>query len=338
MTKRITSLALALLMLFSVFSAMTVNAEDVKILNTLSIKVGETKPLNFTDPNGNKVSVLWESSNPDIATVDDKGNVKGKKVGTCVISTWWNSKLYGVKINVKAAPKKVSISKKKLTLKVGKKTTLKLKNANASKVKWSSSNKKVATVSKGVIKAKKVGKATITATYKKKKYKCTVTVKKSGMTKQQAFNKVKNYLIKNGYKDDTGVNVFYTYSWVGDDNITYEITYNSGEKMIILQALCDYMTNYTCFDAKNTGYSTYDAYGKTAADEWGAFVEFKKNELVLKNGLDYKYEYGKKTSADNVKSQANSYLQWTLPEFNKKLKKITGVNLKQLGFTKWNNK
>lgn len=80
-------------------------------------------------------------------------------------------------INVSAA-KKVKLNKTKVTIYVGKTVTLKLKN-NKKKIKWSSSNKKVATVtSKGKVKGKKVGKATITAKVGKKKYKCKVTVKK----------------------------------------------------------------------------------------------------------------------------------------------------------------
>lgn len=80
-------------------------------------------------------------------------------------------------INVSAA-KKVKLNKTKATIYVGKTVTLKLKN-NKNKIKWSSSNKKVATVtSKGKVKGKKAGKATITAKVGKKKYKCKVTVKK----------------------------------------------------------------------------------------------------------------------------------------------------------------
>ena len=63
-------------------------------------------------------------------------------------------------INVSAA-KKVKLNKTKATIYVGKTVTLKLKN-NKAKVKWSSSNKKIATVSKkGKVKGKKAGKATI---------------------------------------------------------------------------------------------------------------------------------------------------------------------------------
>lgn len=70
----------------------------------------------------------------------------------------------------------VKLSKKTLTLKKGKTKKLTLKNASG-KIKWKSSKKSVATVSsKGVVTAKKAGKTTVSAVYKNKTYKCTVTV------------------------------------------------------------------------------------------------------------------------------------------------------------------
>ena len=72
--------------------------------------------------------------------------------------------------------KVIRLSEKKVTLKSGKTKKIRLKGAKAKKVKWSTSNKKIATVSKGKIKARKPGKVTVTAKYKKKKYKCKVTV------------------------------------------------------------------------------------------------------------------------------------------------------------------
>jgi len=71
---------------------------------------------------------------------------------------------------------KLKLSKTKATLKVGK--TLKLKVKGAKKAKWSSNNSGVASVSsKGVVKAKRVGSAKITAKVKKKKLTCKITVK-----------------------------------------------------------------------------------------------------------------------------------------------------------------
>ena len=81
--------------------------------------------------------------------------------------------------NVQAAKKKkVQLNKKTVTLEVGKKVTLKLKNVpKKKKIRWSSNKKKIASVNKkGVVTAKKTGKTKITAKVSGKKYVCKVTV------------------------------------------------------------------------------------------------------------------------------------------------------------------
>ncbi|MCI8307685.1 MAG: hypothetical protein HFH14_06510 [Lachnospiraceae bacterium] len=84
-------------------------------------------------------------------------------------------------------PKKITMNKKNVNVTVGGKYTLKVKKVTPKKaskaVTYKTSNKKIATISKkGVIKGKKVGKATITVTAKankKVKTKVKVTVKKA---------------------------------------------------------------------------------------------------------------------------------------------------------------
>lgn len=83
-----------------------------------------------------------------------------------------------------AATKAAKLSKSKASVTVGKTVKLSVKNATK-KVKWSTSNKKIAKVSKtsgkkkatAVIKGVKAGTATITAKVGNKKLKCKVTVK-----------------------------------------------------------------------------------------------------------------------------------------------------------------
>lgn len=76
------------------------------------------------------------------------------------------------------AKKKITLNKKKITLRVGKKFRLKVRGTSK-KVVWKSSKKKVATVNKkGWVRAKKKGTAKITARVSGKKLKCRVTVKK----------------------------------------------------------------------------------------------------------------------------------------------------------------
>ena len=73
-----------------------------------------------------------------------------------------------------SAPK---LSSESISILVGKTAKLTVKDAGEKKVTWSSSNKKVATVSsKGTIKAKKAGNASVTAKVGSKKLTCNVIV------------------------------------------------------------------------------------------------------------------------------------------------------------------
>lgn len=83
------------------------------------------------------------------------------------------------KFTTAAEKKTVKLNKSKATLKVGKKTTVKLSGVDLSKQSFKSSNTKVAKVSKkGVVTGVKAGKCNIVVTDKntKKKYICKVTV------------------------------------------------------------------------------------------------------------------------------------------------------------------
>lgn len=76
------------------------------------------------------------------------------------------------------------LSDTKVTLIKGESKKIKLLWSEDSVVKWSSSNKKVATVKKGKIVAKKKGKTTITAKVANRKYKCKVTVEEPYISKK----------------------------------------------------------------------------------------------------------------------------------------------------------
>lgn len=71
----------------------------------------------------------------------------------------------------------IKLNRTKVTLEVGSTLQLAIVGKPNKTVKWSSSNKSVASVSKGLIKAKNEGKTTITAKIGNKKLTCKVTVK-----------------------------------------------------------------------------------------------------------------------------------------------------------------
>lgn len=105
-------------------------------------------------------------------------NVTKKMVSAVLILSLLLS--YGSFAQAKAA---IKLSKSTVKLEVGKKATLELKDAKgkkikAGKIKWSSTDKKIAKVSpKGVVIGVKAGTAKVIAKYKAKKYTCKIIVK-----------------------------------------------------------------------------------------------------------------------------------------------------------------
>lgn len=114
-------------------------------------------------------------------------------------------------VSAKSSKRKYVLCDTKITMKVKTSYTLTLDEKGLRhnyplknvKIKWSSSNKKVASVKNGVVKAKKIGKATIKAKYKGKTYKCKVTVKKNA--KPLKAKSLKEVLNSNGTLKTTKV-------------------------------------------------------------------------------------------------------------------------------------
>ena len=166
---------------------------SLNVSGTIPLKTKQTFTLKVTMGKGDKV-VSWKSSNKKVVSVSRNGKVKGLKAGkTATITVQLAS---GLKKSFKVKVQKKNVATKSLKVvdaatgkKVSSKVSLKRKQTlklaatvspitSKEKVKYSSSNKKVVSVSsKGVIKAKKKGKATITVKSGKKTYRIKVAVK-----------------------------------------------------------------------------------------------------------------------------------------------------------------
>jgi S1-C subfamily serine protease len=173
--KLVTSMLLAISLLVPTVTAPLVNyqvaeAALVQINKTkVSVYVGKTYTLKIS---GTTSNVTWSSSDKRIATVTTAGKVKGIKNGTATITGKVGSKSYKCTVTVKNP----EISSKTLNMEIADMKKLSVKGATGT-VTWKSSNKSVVSVSsKGLISAKSLGSAKITATYNDKAYTCTVTV------------------------------------------------------------------------------------------------------------------------------------------------------------------
>lgn len=139
----------------------------------------EASPLIKMNPGQSKKMILpkrwkhakWSSSKKTVVRINSKGVVKAVSPGKAVIKakSGKGTRKYRIKV------KMVQLSSSQITMRVGETKKLTVKNA-LGKVSWSSDGEAVQVDSKGEITAVKAGKAVITASVFKKKYKCTVTV------------------------------------------------------------------------------------------------------------------------------------------------------------------
>ena len=164
----------------------------LNVKGTIPLKVKQSFTVKVTMGAGDRV-VSWKTSNKKVVSVKN-GKIKGLKAGKSATITVQlaSGKKASFKVKVQkpaVATKSIKVTNAATGRKQGKKATLKrgqslkLKAAltpitSLQKVKWSTSNKKIVTVSKsGVIKAKKKGRATITVKSGNKKYNIRITVK-----------------------------------------------------------------------------------------------------------------------------------------------------------------
>ncbi|WP_455715996.1 Ig-like domain-containing protein [Anaerosporobacter sp.] len=131
---------------------------------------------------GESKKVTYTSSNSKVATVSQSGTVTAKSVGTATITAETN----GIKATCKIVVKKptLKVNQSKLSVRVGKSKRITASIKPVGNIKFTSSNKKVATVTKnGTVKGKKAGTAKITVECHGIKKTVKVTVKKASSKK-----------------------------------------------------------------------------------------------------------------------------------------------------------
>ena len=157
-----------------VVQVIGIQVKAISIPSSLSIiKTNSTKIVATVNPeNAENANLKWTSNNPEVASVDQEGNVKGLKVGNAIIkaeATDGSSTSASCYLTV--TPQKVS----SVTLPTEPITLVKTKNgkiqvtiepltSDNQKLEWSSSNTNIATVDEnGVVTGLKTGVVTITA-------------------------------------------------------------------------------------------------------------------------------------------------------------------------------
>lgn len=159
-------------------------AQSGELPAALNLKYKAKKKLVLanTQPEGLPVNVTWTSDNAEVAAVDKNGLVTAKSAGKCMVSAVFPS---GSRAVCKVTVEPKGLKYKKKTIRKNARFTNVLVGAKAG-VKWSSSNKKVATVNgKGVVKGRKSGTCKVVAHFGGKKYACKVTVVNPRLNKKK---------------------------------------------------------------------------------------------------------------------------------------------------------
>lgn len=171
---------------------MPVSAASTFRMNKSSVTMYQKQTYKLTAKfTGKKAKVTWKSSNPSVAVVKN-GKVTARRKGSAVITATAGKVKKSCKVKVLTPT--VKLNKKSAVIytnKNPKTITLKATVKGASrKVKWTSSNKAVATVSGGKVKAVKPGSAVIKATANGKTATCKITVKKAATTMSVSMDSI----------------------------------------------------------------------------------------------------------------------------------------------------
>jgi len=159
--------------------------------SSVTLEKGETvslvptiTPADHTE--GTQVS-KWESSDPQVATVDNTGKIKAVRSGTATITYTFNNFTKTCKVNVNTTLTGIKLNETKKEILKGQELELKVVTIpedanNLPETKWETSDANVATVTNGKVTAIKAGTVKIKATVGTFEAECEVTVKEIPLT------------------------------------------------------------------------------------------------------------------------------------------------------------
>lgn len=169
--------------------AVSIEKIDLTIDNQI-LQKGEKKQLQvkISPQEASNHKVIYASSNPEVAIVDDKGNIQAIKSGTTVITVKAeeNDVQEKIEISVYSKVTNVNLDQKQINMEVGDnfqiKGTIEPEDANEKTILFKSNNEKITTVQEnGTVTALQEGKTTIVASAKENPSitaECQVTVVK----------------------------------------------------------------------------------------------------------------------------------------------------------------
>ena len=189
------------------FVSNEVNAANVKLSEEqVTLLNGQSKKLLLTiEPSDFTDEVTWKSSDTNIVTVDDNGNITAKSIGMATIKVIVGSLSTSCKVTVEQPVTNIWLNKNNVTMEALETYQLTVEvypdNASNRDVEWSSSDSDIASVDQtGKVTSHKKGTATITVKSKdgsNKSQTCKVTVSNTAyvVTSVEELESSHNYMV-----------------------------------------------------------------------------------------------------------------------------------------------
>lgn len=317
---------------------LTVNVKSPKmVIANKSLIAGETTTVKVEGQVG---EAKFDSSNKKVASIDSTGKIKALRAGTSTIRVRTNGVSLASKIKV---TEYLKINSKKLYVYKGKSYQLKVTGTKKT-IKWTTSDKKVATVSKtGNVKAKKQGSATITATTGTKTVKCKVFVYKKTKEVQNRI-KLKKYILKNGTETKDGYKMIsgYTSTTVDEIKIECGVFYESKTDKLIFVSLFYFddgnMIVNMPISVGNDDKAKVQCYMETT-NKSSYFLSQKTisiKDYTINKSIKFKDKDSENCTKDGINTLSNSTLQISFKAWDKLIKKYGKSSMVKIGFKNWN--
>lgn len=236
--KKVLSVILVLAAVFTCLTACSVKPESIVLSSEkMTIKTGNSQSVSYEilPENTSDKTVVWSSSNTDVASVNNVGVITANNAGECTVTAKCGDLTASLVVVVIKPVEQLILNKYEVSL-VEKEAfslacTIVPEDATDKEITWTSSDASIAKVDeKGLVTALKAGKCTITATCNEKIATANITVEKKVEVTEKVTEKVpqktesKKVNLKKIYETYCNTNQFW--SRLGSDGSYFTIDTN----------------------------------------------------------------------------------------------------------------
>lgn len=250
--KKVLSIILVLTVVLTCLTACSVKPESITLsADKMTIKTGNSQAVSYEilPENTSDKTVIWTSSDNNIASVNEVGVITANNAGECTITAKCGELTATLTVTVEKPVEQLILNKYELTLTENETFSLTCtilpEDATDKKITWTSSDDSVAKVDEhGLVTALKTGKCTVTATCNEKIATANITVeKKVEETKATQPSKPKKKInFEELYETYCNTNQFWSRlgsdgSYISIDTNPYNVDQGLGDNPFAIRAV-----------------------------------------------------------------------------------------------------